>query len=682
MEKIKKFLLLIILFGVPLYGADWASQRHLYSKSMLEFLPKDKQMYSPVVGMSLLEGALGEKIYQQGEDPAFSTDQGELARSLLHSLDGNLRRTARPGNPFFSISPEEFGALVKADSEGIKIRDFMQSDLGKAWRERHTLKGKDPKKFVQRLNKIGGILERMEPAEKAPILSMFAAAMSQKHEDLAEYIKGLTGQEVKPEKIVLEEFPSPESIDIETLIVMLISGQMHIYQHLKSREQLYVDYKGVERIPICFEQSLWGLINMLLYNPSTQRLDLAVLPADITVNANFEKFIQMYNNPSELNYYQNAKNDFMDLVFAVKGVEYVRDGFEIKSNPQNILVLMNYLFGLDVRTFEELAMRLSSKTRIVKMLPQKDEIGKEDVFVIDIDIQDPSVKYAILSEIVLGNGHTQMEFNGNMSRRMLPYLRNIIDYEMKNPEMPLGQLSTYLVNKLLRETDEKVQEVGFKDKDDFLNQLLDLPSFRAEYLDMPPDVFDALQTETLTRIVRDLPENEIHYDYIQEAVRRDDKELLNILLRKGKINKLLSEAVIQNNIDLAKKLLSIGADPWYAARNALDVGNPEMIVLLLDLGSINELRRKNRLRPFNLQKYRLLLDALVDPLVKQNNQAMIQKLLDGPLSLQAVLRYLNESDKEMAQFLVNYIARSNLDESEKEDLLKQYLEKFPNLATG
>ncbi len=685
MEISKRFFFLLVAFLIvlPVQTADWASQRHLYSGNLFTSLPDDKKMYSPLVGLIGLEGEWGKAIYSEGEGDT-PTDRGRLAHLLFNCLDSRLRKTARPSNPFYSITPKLFGAFVKAQIENIDVEDFLASDIGEEWRALHKEKGLKFKGFKKKIREFVALLNKIPSKERDHILAMFAMAMSENSQNLSDYIKGLTSLEIVPQKTnLLDEQLSFDNADSEQVVSLLINSQLNYYQKLIPRQQLYADYNN-HKVAICVEQALWGFINMLLYNPIKKELDISLLPPGININFELKAFIEKYKRFNNFNYYDNAKNEFMNLVSGIKGIKYCHDGYELESNAKNSLDMLNYLFGLKTDTFESFGEHLSSDVRKIDLKlisePVLDDLVGVDIkdnmrSFVEVGIKDSSQDYEIHAEWVFDSMHSKIRFKKDSSEieKIKPYLKKMIDFSNNNPYFSLTAFLVPVVNEALKMDDTEFNSLGFESKERFLSQVLESSSFKTGNIDVPAKVLSALSSKVLQSLIIN---NDDCTDLVSEVISRDDLNLLQALASKCPASEILEEAVIQDKQDIVLQLLLYNVYPSASSiRKVVKKNDLNMLMLFLDFNKIRSMRKKLGLKGMGRLQEKLIKDVV--RITLDENQEILKELIKNKsLGIMRVIKSLDvEKDKEMAQFIFDYLQSSDLEEEGKEIILQN----FPNI---
>lgn len=484
------FGVLISVFLITDLHAMWENERHLYTQGMLDSFSEDQKLYSPILGMVLLESDIAPKIYhekainEQGEEN--HTSRSELAQNLLHELDGNLRKTVRASNPFKFINATEFGLLAqllvnKTDEQEIDtvINDFIESDQGKAWHERTVLAGgtgiKKIREFKKKVRTALRPLVALPVQERARIFSMFAAAMSQNPEDLKEYVSAFTGRDISVPVRYDSEKPidDPLSMGDEPLLTRLLNYRMNLYQRLNPRAQLYVTLEGT-KVPICAEQSIWGFVNLVLYNPATEKLDLSMLPKTVTMTSDLRSFVENHSNILMPNYFTSLKNKWKRMVDEVPGIDY-QGKLDLPTDARTTLHVLNNFFGLPKNTnWQELGEKLSTKKRTVSLKQESEEFIKVEMKEMNHSNEDNN--YELLAEWRFQKEHASLEIESDQSIDPLIFLKRINQFEKKHSEVDLSSLINNAIYDGLRADLSLLKKYDFSTRGELIKLASEVPN--------------------------------------------------------------------------------------------------------------------------------------------------------------------------------------------------------------
>ncbi len=109
------------------------------------------------------------------------------------------------------------------------------------------------------------------------------------------------------------------------------------------------DKNNTSTFPACFECVVNEFLNIYFYDKISKKF---IINEEIN-----ENLINYYKNINEKKIdYSNpfSVNEFIKLTMDIEGVEYNMDGYNIKSNYNNLLKILNYFFNKKFKTLKEL----------------------------------------------------------------------------------------------------------------------------------------------------------------------------------------------------------------------------------------------------------------------------------------------------------------------------------------
>lgn len=487
--------------------------------------PKELKCASPLVGAAMLEGSMGKQWYEM------NNPRGRLAKHLLHRYnDEDLRVTDQEGNPFCSIDPHTAGALALAISNGT-VDSFLESDVVVAWHKKHVEKTgrfvkSGIKSFRKQIKRSLSFAQDMNQEDIIATLSMVGCIKSWDGQDLKAYCAGL-GVELEPSKISLTELGQEQDckdIDVEQLTVRIIKAIKSDYSFLAPPAQLHV-YSKKERVAICVEQALWGFLNIVLYNTQTKKLDLSLLPSHITVAPALKAFIEKYSNVQDDRYYEMAKDAFTEVVWGIRGIDYIENGYELDDGIPNSVKVLNYLLGTKVKTIAECGQQLSTSQRTITVSehPQKYQT-------VSVEVCDESQNYEIAAAWLFKYEHGNLTLKSHDKKFTDRTLRALMVCQHANPELPLAQLLQDKFTELARNL---IPLKIFKDNSNaqLFEDIISLPSFNPNQ--SVEDGFTLLRT----------------------AIMHNNVDAVRLLLKHGvKVDIGIAYAVLRDNLAMAEIL--------------------------------------------------------------------------------------------------------------------------------
>ena len=124
----------------------------------------------------------------------------------------------------------------------------------------------------------------------------------------------------------------------------------------------------------CAEVTIESIVNVILYNPDLGIFDCSLLPPAVqaTFDPLFLEFFQKYNDPKVLGYYKNSLLEWLTLISNIKTAQYKNMGssgpFELNAaaGPQNLIAVLNHIFGTKADSFPQLGVLLSTSLRTIQ----------------------------------------------------------------------------------------------------------------------------------------------------------------------------------------------------------------------------------------------------------------------------------------------------------------------------
>ncbi len=454
----KKIFIFILMLSLGTVQGAWNNVRHKHGE-MMNMLPENKRLYAPLVGVSLLEGSLGKKIYNE------KSKRGEFAKNVLRFLDDRFIKHSVESNPFTTIEVKEIGMLVNAIIDN-NLEEFINSDAVIEWHKRHFEKTKrfhKIAKFKNDLKKKLAPLEDMHSQDIAYILAMLLVVVSNSPDDYKVYLDLLR----KHHEFDQSDDLGSEQDFFESAVTKILDNKVHDFSKLVPSEQMYGDCKG-KKLPICAEQALWGFVNLVLYNKEKKYLDLSVLSNDIQPLPAFKEFIENHSIIEGISYYEDNKQEWINLVSGVPGIDYRDDGCELLTNTTNSIKVLNYLFNINAKTLNECGEILSSTDKEIIINKLEEDYGE---FIIKIDY------FPIRIIWKFSEGHVSFFLPKEKRTFDDAFVKKIIEYESDNPSKPLAHLIADELLILLFSSKNDFDNMQVKNRKEFIEKIINLPSF-------------------------------------------------------------------------------------------------------------------------------------------------------------------------------------------------------------
>lgn len=295
-----------------------------------------------------------------------------LMKKLFNYQDGQILKTHLGGNPVMGLSPEIIGQLVRIMVIDSALLLKLDDAFFKNWHASYMATpmpeaNRQLKKYTEHFKKEAKdflkILKESVAHEngKQDAIDLLLSYMMMSVEDAGivatEYANGLaipfeplyyTDQDYEQAKNdVFTMSCTTESVKpfLEQL-VFVATAQTGLRSYLTS-DSGYAIYQN-NSFSICKEVVIRKLLALILYNPSTSKLDLNMLPQNIqqTVSEQLKQFVCMYGDkPADDRQVVKA---FLDLVEnkVAEGIYYKSGTYEITGDISNCTAILRILFGI------------------------------------------------------------------------------------------------------------------------------------------------------------------------------------------------------------------------------------------------------------------------------------------------------------------------------------------------
>ena len=356
-------------------------------------IPLASSKFSPLLGaISVLNGTISRELKHgsKGLAGAFFNQVGEEP----------IRYTIFKSNVALNLMPKLIGELVALhDSGELYEPGFIKGETFNNWRALNKSKstGLTNAKFKENIEKL---LELMKAEDREKVREILLAAAYFKistEDDLTAFLSasGINQkyEETSENKQLITDYA-------DTFLSLTVSeGDVSFLQ----AEEI------AEMGGYCGEKALWSVFNMILYNPETKLLDIAILPVGVQKSClpEFASFISTYPNPTIVGFYKLAYKDFLKLVHKISGVRYVRSIVEIPGERSETLKIINHLLGTKASSYQELAAILSTTERTITF----NEPADKDYGLINVKINDGKNKSVVSGIWDFMKGHISFVFN-------------------------------------------------------------------------------------------------------------------------------------------------------------------------------------------------------------------------------------------------------------------------------
>lgn len=162
--------------------------------------------------------------------------------------------------------------------------------------------------------------------------------------------------------------------------------------------------------PDCTETGILDLISNILYNPETEEYDISLIPSQLQLSSDLINFVKN-TTPQMINNLEIRQNWF-DLISGHTGkdqwpqLDYVSGtdpkDYELNATLDNILKILNYLFGTSAKNMETLGTLISTDKNSIAFVTKGSNMDQKVI----IDIQ---LRGKIAQMIIDRNQHVSFE---------------------------------------------------------------------------------------------------------------------------------------------------------------------------------------------------------------------------------------------------------------------------------
>ncbi len=451
----------------------------------------------------------------------------KVTRSFFDILDGRVRCSVAGSNPMIALSAEAVGQLVVvAHDRGIsgmitfleeglvrKQKQKKQSALGEnvklvlpgesfidTWWARYELrseKGKftDQRDFRKRLMVLCKDLSLLQQEQgpkktKELFLTVLMAFLVLKDEaegqknpayTVQDYFKKLGVEYVRDyyttvEKKAIQKRLGKRSFgtsvkDFEEVVFYFSALAKNDFEFVGApyTSALFKEVVKGEETEVahglCAEATVRSFLNLMLYNPTTQRFDVGMLPEGIHLDPLVYDFYfnpeHPRTDPQAPRYYGESADAWIQVIVALhkKFPAIVYKQNELAGKPQNMLLVINKIFGTVAQSFEELGNILSKDgSQIIIETAESDEkpgdYYKKEKWTIAVERdglpgEDP---YEFFVNLELSDGHAAFLFDmenimplmGKHQYRLVEELQKIYHVDLWSMVLNAGAINAVI----------------------------------------------------------------------------------------------------------------------------------------------------------------------------------------------------------------------------------------------
>ncbi len=376
-------------------------------KGTQELFKEDCHDFSPLGGPPLKESGWLEKCSTLFPDTATAQLIAAPSQGLFYKLNSQFRPTHNKSLPAYSLSPELIGELVGHMITGdiFNLESVVMKKYIHTWRDYHKnitgsavglektkqflaliqnalqeadmqkedalflpytphkilwalvyTKFKHKQDLATALGSLHTVTDCLVDSSSVASLKYLTTAYSE--EDLENTQNGSLREHMR--NYNFKKFHHECQQNYEKVICAIIAKPCNKILLPDLVTQGHYGYKDQPAVADCVEASLLeAFVNMILYNPETKKYDLSLVSDKINPHKEFLEFLEKVTQKN-LND-QPIRTTWMEVLSGHHFIEYDRsDNYEMLPTLDNVLNIVNHLYGIHAKNFKELSELVSS----------------------------------------------------------------------------------------------------------------------------------------------------------------------------------------------------------------------------------------------------------------------------------------------------------------------------------
>jgi hypothetical protein len=522
-----------------------------------------------------------------------STATERLIESLFNKLGEEFRATNKKTLPAYSLSPGLLAQLIYYLGENKIKDDAVQEKICSQWKAIHRALVNSKLSTVKLQALMDDIIlskseciQGMYPVNYTEtVLLSFLYLKSKSRKDNLEYMATLKSlgmninylNKTTNDSVALLQHghdtlqkitsgnlakgnPHLEE-NYESLMIYLLSGLTRVSMSSFS----YHDKPPVNN---CVEMVFHNICNIILYNKEKNQFDFSMLPVTLNPHPMLQYFYEMQdynvhtvNSPEIGNAFFYFLSDNPDFI-------YVKADHELETTPKNFLPIMNFLFGTNANSFEELSKVFSNEKRQLTFEMNYDEIH--------IGLNDLELKNEYQTIITFTPNHADISTNFFQSDDLIftSKFLNLALEEFKNNSLLLQAMFVIQnIESSINESDLYRISMNKLSQSNCLDVIY--------YLMISP--FNTTKKMLLLSTMFPKFENNPHWEtLINYFITDNDCQNSLAWFAVNQNNLALVEGLMKRGLDINKKITVWGHENTYLIDHARC---PKMLALLLQAGA-------------------------------------------------------------------------------------------------
>lgn len=310
--------------------------------------------YSPLFGAIALESNIIKNDWLQAhnENEKNGSTQNPLILTLFNYIEGDSSLRISRFNTHFllSLTPLLIAKLIVTLEGNKDAWDNFKNNYGKIWRQKDI-----PSRFSRKADPIYHAYKKfcINDKNKQRAREYFSALLclhATTKAEIQEYLMNIDTLNLIPTTSLQKINPDYKEYEKQTIELL----------NIDKIKNLKVPPLVLDDVSMCMEETIGTLINVLFYDSTNDRLTISTIPENIqkTVSPQLKDYIIRFPDPKSA-YDQEKKEALISLFINIPEVNYfnthesLKNNFEADTIPENLIFILNHLFGTKVTSFKE-----------------------------------------------------------------------------------------------------------------------------------------------------------------------------------------------------------------------------------------------------------------------------------------------------------------------------------------
>lgn len=350
----------------------------------------------PLNGLALYHSPTLKNFYTYAPD----SPTRQLTKLLFCPLNNTLHHTHYTSHVPFSLTPELCGRLLGL----IKNKELFQPDSNKRNKLAAAIKDNHQQELEklnlqsnvswEKINHFFDLIHQSyneckqpgiyDPHTPTAILLAFMCCKSNNLKDITAWSNALIKEaphittysnqkNFDTEALTIKKNNKGEAqivhLNHEKSLLTLLENKLARHNIAPTMQTTTISFQG-QSMQNCLEAAIFDMLSSMLYNPHTEKFDIATINPAIQIKPVFKCFLQALD-PQCASQYQAAASWAHLLSNLPISRIYKHNNCQIINDINAVLKIFNYIFNTHALSFEELGRQLSSPTTKIFLNPKR-----------------------------------------------------------------------------------------------------------------------------------------------------------------------------------------------------------------------------------------------------------------------------------------------------------------------